>query len=120
MKRVVLYTFDFEPITILEIHDDVWNCLDHYGIVKLDVPCNTVLKPVTEVVSKLALQFKTVTIKAERIRYNHEETLMLFTRDESSALMLQAAFLPGQVGAMQAMQSNAFAYGFLHALRSLK
>jgi len=120
MKRVVLYAFDFEPITILEIHDDVWNCLDRYGIVRLDVPVGPSAVPVSENVSQMAFKFKCVTIRAERIRRNHDETLMLFTHDESSALLLQAAFLPGQVSAIQAMQSNAFAHGFLHALRALK
>ena len=35
------------------------------------------------------------------------------------ALQMKATFLPGQLGAIQDMQRNAFAYGFLTALRKL-
>ena len=44
---------------------------------------------------------------------------MLFTHDEETALQMKAAFLPGQLGAIQGMQRNAFAQGFLTALRKL-
>jgi len=35
---------------------------------------------------------------------------MLFTHDEETALQMKATFLPGQLGAIQDMQRNAFAY----------
>ena len=35
------------------------------------------------------------------------------------ALQMKATFLPGQLGAIQDLQRNAFAHGFLTALRKL-
>lgn len=56
---------------------------------------------------------------AQRLRFRDMESLMLFTHDEETALQLKSAFLPGQLGAVQDLQQNAFAYGFLTALDKL-
>lgn len=57
-----------------------------------------------------------VVITAERLVRNGHETLMLFTGDEESALLLKADFLPGQRAAVQGLQRRSFAAGVLATL----
>lgn len=61
--------------------------------------------------------FKLVSIRGERIRRFEHETLMLFTEDEETALLLRAEFLPGQRATLQDKERRAFAKGFLKALQ---
>lgn len=112
--RAVLYTHDLEPITVLELKPWAWDFLERTGIVRLHVPmppANTPWSgpPVME-------PLRIVTIQAERLCRGSQEHLMLFTRDEESALLLESAFLPGQHRRVQDRERMAFAQGFLHAL----
>ena len=62
---------------------------------------------------------KTVEIFAERIVRRGREHMMLFTRDEESALLLKCAFLPGQQAGLQKREREAFVRGFLEALANV-
>lgn len=109
--RAVLYAYDLEPITIIEVPHGAMYYLRKHGIVRLHVPSN--------LTAPVDCEFKVVTIRAEKFVFGDQETLMLFTHDEETALQMKATFLPGQLGAIQDLQRNAFAYGFLTALRKL-
>ena len=116
MKRVVLYAADFEPITVINLQDWAWQYLHRYGCVNLEVfdePSTSIrYEPPTYTVSR-------VHIIAEKLVRGNQETLMLFTTDEVSALKLKAAFLPGQQSAVNQLKSNAFAHGFMSAMQKL-
>lgn len=116
MKRVVLYATDFEPITVINLQDWAWQYLHRYGSVKVEVFDEPVTsfryEPPTNTVS-------IVHIIAEKLVRGNQETLMLFTYDEVSALKLKAAFLPGQRSAINDMKANAFAHGFMSAMQKL-
>lgn len=115
--RAVLYAYDLEPITIIEVPLNAVEYLKKHGIVRIHVPTiPNVTIPLSEPVQT---EFKMVTIRAERLVVHDMESMMLFTHDEETALQMKATFLPGQLGAIQDMQRNAFAYGFLTALRKL-
>ncbi|HJV52810.1 MAG TPA: hypothetical protein VJ652_15185 [Noviherbaspirillum sp.] len=115
--RTVLYTDDMEPITVLELTGFAENYLDFHGEVTLPVipPPSTMAREMTPT----ELSFKTVRIRAERFIRNGERHMLLFTADEESALLLEAAFLPGQRRALQDSERRAFARGFLDALARL-
>lgn len=116
--RAVLYAYDLEPITVIELPPGAVEFLKFNGSVKLSVPT---MPPVTMPLEQTPIQysFKIIEIMAERFVYRNAETLILFTADEETALEMKAAFLSGQVGAVQALQRNAFAYGFMTAIRKL-
>lgn len=116
--RAVLYAYDLEPITIIDVPHGAMDYLRKHGIVKIDVPTYQGVMPMT-LGEAFNCQHKIVVIRAEKFVFGNQETMMLFTHDEETALQMKAAFLPGQLGAMQDMQRNAFAYGFLTALRKL-
>lgn len=63
------------------------------------------------------VEFRLVEIFGERLVRRGHEMLMLFTRDEESALLLRAEFLPGQRGELHNRERSAFASGFLQALQ---
>ena len=117
--RVVLYADDMEPITVIDLPEMAEGYLNKRGMVRL-----AVMLPPT--LSVLAAQYpperdgmKTVEIFAERIVRRGREHMMLFTRDEESALLLKCAFLPGQQAGLQERERDAFARGFLKALAAV-
>jgi hypothetical protein len=119
MRRVI-YTHDMEPITVVELHGWAEEFLVRQGRV-----CLAVVKPLAKVHwdmppdMKIAMDLMQVTLTAERLYYRGQEHLMLFTSDEESALLLKAAFLPGQQSSLQERERAAFAKGFLEALHRL-
>lgn len=120
--RHVLYANDFEPITIIELNPWQENHIRRHNVVRLPV------FPSTETMQLSAAPTmetcRIVTIKSELIYrgshpLNYIEHMLLFTGDEESALLLKAAFLPGQRSELNKIQREAFANGFLQALRIL-
>lgn len=62
---------------------------------------------------------KTVRIIAEPVRRGSHGHLMLFTEDEENALLLKSAFLPGQRHEVLSERADAFAQGFMKAIRAI-
>ena len=117
MKRVVLYADDFEPITVIDLSEFAWDMLNRLGYVR--VPVESKPSVFSNPRPPMNDMLHIVTIKAEKLVRGKESTLLLFTNDEESALMLKAAFLPGQRSALQDIEWNAFAYGFKMALKRM-
>ena len=115
--RAVLYAYDLEPITIIDVPMNAVEYLKKHGLVRIHVP--TIPRTTFPLSEPIQTEFKQVTIRAEWLVVHDMESMMLFTHDEETALQMKATFLPGQLGAIQDMQRNAFAYGFLTALRKL-
>ena len=117
--RAVLYTEDFEPITVLELPPAARALLEKLGHVQLQVL--EVVTPWLE--PRLGKAFydgpKTVRIYAELADRGKCRHLMLFTPDDENALLLKSAFLPGQRKEVMNERADAFARGFLEAIRSI-
>lgn len=116
--NAVLYTCQLEPITVVDIPMWLWDNLKRGDTIRLVVveepsyvPIYT--RPVLE-------SMRIVSIFGERFVYKNQESLMLFTHDEESALLLKAGFLPGQYAEVQRHERSAFAEGFLKALYHYK
>ena len=115
--RVVLYTNDMEPITVIDLSKTAARYLHQYNHVRLPV-----IEPISLISTnddKVIQHFKTVDIYAERLRRKGAETLMLFTNDEENALLLKSIFLAGQQSEINNIKNQSFARGFLHALNTL-
>jgi hypothetical protein len=115
----VIYTHDFEPIAVIDLPPWALDYVARHGFVRL-----AVLPPLRPAcVQELAPTMSTdhvVDIRAERQRFpNGREHYLLLTRDEEAALLLKAAFLPGQQGALRDMEKAEFARGFMEALHRL-
>lgn len=114
--RVVLYTDDMEPITVIELTKFAYDYLVMYGRVRLPVvmpPNYTAFNPE----EKIAFENdRIVEIFSETFIRKSQQHMMLFTRNEESALLLKCAFLPGQNKHIQDREKKAFATGFLYAL----
>ena len=117
MKHV-LYTSELEPITIIELNAFCEDYLLKHGRVALpvlDMPHCMKQHSATD-----KLQFKTLTILAERFVYYGVEHMLLITGDEETALLLKAAFLPGQTRALNDVRDRGFVEGFLSAINALR
>lgn len=116
--KVVLYTEDMEPITVIELTEMARQYLDKYGRVRLAV----YLPPMLSYISiqqnpAYATNIKTVDIYAEKLIRKGISSMMLFTGDEENALLLKSVFLPGQQSALNEHYREAFSKGFLEAVQ---
>ena len=116
--RAVLYAYDLEPITVLELTPMAWNFLVERGVVRLAVPETPQMVPSRGAFPN-SFEIRTVTIHAETFVRGHQRSLMLFTHDEELALLLKSALLPGQRKEAFDEQRAAWARGFMAALDSL-
>lgn len=115
--RAVLYSArDLEPITVIELPDWAVEMLRRHDRIALNVA-----EPLTAgaLFDPSTLRFRVVKIWAEQLRMGHNKTLMVFTNDDETALLLEAAFLPGQQRDVRARVDDARARGFWHALHAL-
>lgn len=118
--RVVLYTNDLEPITVLELSEFAKRHLEVHRRVRLPVyeSLSRMVAPLDGGPSKPCPKY--VDIWSEIFVRCGDRHMFLFTHDDEAALLLRAAFLPGQQRALNDHRAQAFADGFLHALRELR
>lgn len=96
--NVVLYTDDFEPITIINLPVWLLDQMEKVGYVRVAVqePLTNVLAKTPEELGQF-LQPKVVNIRCEKMRWKDGTTKpVLITPDEELALMLKPEWLPGQ------------------------
>jgi hypothetical protein len=104
--NVVLYTQDFEPITVLDLPVWLLDQLEKQGAVRV-----AVLRPVQFTQPDASVPVgsvegpEVVTIYCEKLRWR-DNTLktILVTHDEELALALRPHWLPGQVATVQSYQ----------------
>ena len=103
--NVVLYTADFEPITVLDLPLWLLDQLERQGAVRI-----AALKPPSWEDLVKPPDFEppeTVTIRCEKLRWR-DGTLkpILVTDDDELALSLRPEWLPGQLQAVQAYRQS--------------
>ncbi len=100
--RVVLYTTDFEPITVLELPMWLLDQLERQGVVRVAVPPrpDEILKQLREQIENngpIQPQMDIVEIFCERLRWKDDSIkTILITPNEELALALRPDWLPGQ------------------------
>ena len=116
--RTVLYAHDMEPITILELSPWAVEYLKERGSVILPVyrPIKSTLPPPGPIEPEPVWQ---VRITGETLHRNGKRHMMLFTHNEEHAMLLKAAFLPGQRWTLNEIKQEEFAKGFLAAFQRL-
>ena len=104
--NIVLYTHDFEPITVVNLPMWLLETLEREGCAKVAVK-----RPITaDFVEKVAVGSvegpETVTIEVKRLRWHDGSIKPIYvTKDEVLALTLKPEWLPGQVLQVQNFQS---------------
>lgn len=109
--NAVLYTKDLEPITVVDIPISLWEMLAAGSRIRLPVRL-----PLTLEHLRSPPMMRTVEIFGELFCRRGARSLMLFTNDEESALLLRASFLPGQNREVQSRERQAFVAGIVRAL----
>jgi hypothetical protein len=98
--NVVLYTKDFEPITVLNLPTWLLEQLERQGAIRVAVqdPVKiNMFKDEAWSEPMMVPQLRTVTIYCERLRWRDGTTKpVLVTTDEELALTLKPEWLPGQ------------------------
>ena len=104
--NIILYTQDFEPITVVDLPHWLLEALERDGAIKVAVK-----RPITpDFVERVAVGSvegpETVTIQAKRLRWHDGSVKPIYvTNDEVLALTLKPEWLPGQVLQVQNFQS---------------
>lgn len=94
--NVVLYTNDFEPITVLDLPLWLLEQMEKVGYVRVAVQEPLPLK-FAEASDPVIYTPKVVHIRCEKLRWRDGTTKpILVTPDEELALMLKPEWLPGQ------------------------
>ena len=117
--KAVLYTQQLEPITVVDLPMWALEKLGKGEYINIPVPLPPVLVPGRFPEPVDLYREQRVVIHGERFTRRGCDVLMLFTNNEETALMLKAAFLPGQEGEVQNRQAKAFASGFLRAIQTM-
>jgi len=95
--NIILYTHDFEPITVVDLPHWLLEAVEREGAVKVAVK-----RPITpDFIEKVAVGSvegpETVTIQARRLRWPDGTVKPIYvTNDEVLALTLKPEWLPGQ------------------------
>lgn len=118
-QKIVLYTHDLEPITIFELSAQAIHYLRMNGAVTIPVCQPLPLEPEDWGSPGQTTKFHKVHIRMELLVWRRQEKPILVTHDEESALLLKAAFLPGQQAAINGIKRESFAKGFLMAVDGL-
>jgi hypothetical protein len=106
--NVILYTQDFEPITVVDLPHWLLEAVEREGAVKVAVK-----RPITpDFIEQVAVGSvegpETVTIQAKRMQWNDGTIKPIYvTNDEVLALTLKPEWLPGQRMQVQNLQAAA-------------
>jgi len=104
--NIILYTTDFEPITVIDLPLWLLETLEREGQFKVAIK-----RPVTaDFIAKVAVGSvtgpETVTIEARRLTWDDGTTKPIYvTKDEELALILKPEWLPGQRLQVQNLQT---------------
>jgi phosphoenolpyruvate carboxylase len=113
--KVVLYTYDLEPITIIDLPHELYVMLKNRKTINVPIiPLLNFINPLREekpIVEKSLY----VRIYAEVLRRDYQESLLLYTHDEENALLLKASFLAGQTREINDIKRREFVKGLLKA-----
>lgn len=122
--RSVLYTADFEPITIVDLPRDAQSLLEQFGMFFLSPPPAPVGLAVHIGSIAPALREKgrsmPLMILGEPIRRRDVQGWMLFVTDEEAALLLRSVFIAGQTEALNEANRLAYAKGFVEAFKHVR
>jgi hypothetical protein len=97
--NVVLYTEDFEPITVIDLPVVYLEMLERGNYVRLAIMEPAALAPTDSIdaMRMEALSYKTISIRAERMLWIDRSTkFVLITPNDELALLLRPSWLPGQ------------------------
>lgn len=108
--NIVLYTSDFEPITVLNLPVWLLEQLEQVGQVRVAVMEPVKLQAAPELQDTIP-ELKTVAIRCEKLRWRDGSLKpILITDDEELAMILKPEWLPGQ---------RASINGYKQAIRTL-
>jgi len=117
--RVVIYTNDMEPITVVELTSAARELLMQQGRVRLAVMPPFPSFDYDPHEAPFDWRKYEVELFVETLLRHGKVHKMVFTHNEESALLLKAAFLPGQYGELGEVRAKAMADGFIKALGML-
>lgn len=122
--RSVLYTADFEPITIVDLPGDALALLEQFGMffltpppapVGIEVHIGSIAPALRE-----TRRAKPLMILGEPIKRREVRGWMLFVPDEEEALLLRSVFIPGQTEPLNEAKRLAYARGFVEAFKHVR
>lgn len=107
--RATVYSRDLEPITVVWLAPWAVQMLNETGCIAFAIVPAVPVAFDPDAVPRL--ENWVVQLRGERLRLGFAQTWVLIADDEELALMLRAAFLPGQQRAIRELERDAFGKG---------
>jgi hypothetical protein len=105
--RTVIYTHDMEPITVVDIQPLALNLLSTKGKAMIEMP-------------RPGGKIEPLTLTAETVERQGKLHMLVFTEQESLAMLLPCTFLSGQTKSLSDARNNAFTNGIIHAFNYMR
>ena len=112
--HAVIYTKELEPITVVWLASWAVKMLRDHSHVAFAV-CPPMSAGLSDFNDFSTMKSWVVRLRGDEIRMNRASTWILTTDDEEVALLLKAAFLPGQQQALRERDRVAMAKGAMSA-----
>lgn len=113
--RTVIYTHDMEPITVIELKHWQFEFLNRHGRIVLAVQPEFEIRA-AELDESIPVSLPYVEITAEWLHRGSQSRMLLFTRNEEPAMLLDSEFLPGQRRELRQREREAFGRGIIAAI----
>ena len=112
----IIYTKDYEPISHVPMTAQMYEYFMEYEIVRFPVqmPFDINGKPGIDITPMYA------EISAMKVYSNDGIRLILIARDDTTALLMNNTFLPGQTKEVNFIKTKAFYQGMVHAMMARK
>lgn len=117
-SSAVIYSKDFEPISHVPMNTQMYEYFMKYEIVRFPVQLPITLgPPKEEAVSTNTLYAE---ISAMRVHSADGIRLILVARDDTTALLMNSTFMPGQTKEINYIKTKSFFQGMIKAMKEKK
>ena len=104
--RTIIYTRALEPITVVWLAQWAVHMLSECGRINFAIHPPVATSNIEDAVAPIGADW-VVRLRGEQLRLGAARTWILIADDEELALMLSAAFMPGQQGAVREHERQA-------------
>lgn len=114
----VIYSKDFEPISVIPMNDEMYGYFTKYEIVRFPIQAPISVEDISEPPKPGPLLY--AEISAMKVYSTDGMRLLLVARNDETALLMRNTFLPGQTKELNFIKTQAFYQGMVKAIRQIK
>jgi hypothetical protein len=114
----VIYSKDFEPISVIPMNNDMYGYFTQYEVVRFPIQAPISIEDMSQ--PPTAPENMYAEISAMRVYSNDGLRLLLIARNDETALLMRNTFLPGQTKELNFIKTQAFYQGMVKAIKQIR